>query len=245
LDSRETGATQLRQALAALTDQGSKLFVPFFQVLLAEIEAQEDAEGALTRIDEALTLAGESGEQWSDPFLHRLCGEILLKRDPANTVPAENAFLTAIVLAQQQKAQRFEVCAALSLGKLHHSTDRPADTHALLASALKNFSPTPEFPDVEQAQALLAALAKTDEVKNADASRERRLKLQTGYGQALMWSRGFGAEESKAAFIRARELVGAIDDATERFILRSVGRQPDTRRVRVGAEDCRDISGRR
>jgi aminopeptidase N len=174
-----------------------------------------------------------------------LCGEILLKRDPANTVPAENAFLTAIVLAQQQKAQRFEVCAALSLGKLHHSTDRPADTHALLASALKNFSPTPEFPDVEQAQALLAALAKTDEVKNADASRERRLKLQTGYGQARMWSRGFGAEESKAAFIRARELVGAIDDATERFILRSVGRQPDTRRVRVGAEDCRDISGRR
>jgi hypothetical protein len=32
-----------------------------------------------------------------------------------------------------------------------------------------------------------------------------------------MWSRGFGAEESKAAFIRARELATAIDNATERF----------------------------
>jgi len=53
-DGCETGATALRQALAALTDQGPKNFVPFYQGLLAEIEAQGDAEGALTRIDEAL-----------------------------------------------------------------------------------------------------------------------------------------------------------------------------------------------
>ena len=57
LDGHETGARKLRQALAAYTDQGNKLFVPFFQGLLAEIEAQGDAEGALTRIEEALALA--------------------------------------------------------------------------------------------------------------------------------------------------------------------------------------------
>jgi len=34
-----------------------------------------------------------------------------------------------------------------------------------------------------------------------------------------MWSRGFGAEESKAAFIRARELAAAIDNPTERFTI--------------------------
>jgi tetratricopeptide (TPR) repeat protein len=60
LDGRERGATGLRQALAAFTDQGNKLDVPFFQGLLAEIEAQGDAEGALTRIDDALALAGET-----------------------------------------------------------------------------------------------------------------------------------------------------------------------------------------
>ena len=43
LDGRETGATELRQALAAYTDQGSKFAVPFYQGLLAEIEAQDDA----------------------------------------------------------------------------------------------------------------------------------------------------------------------------------------------------------
>jgi predicted ATPase len=160
LDGRETRATQLRQALPAVTDQGGKLAVPvpFYQGLLAEIEAQGDAEGALTRIDEALTLAGETGECWSDALLHRLRGEILLKRDPANTAPVEDALLTAIAVAQQQRARSFELRAALSLAKLYHSTDRPADAHAVLASALKGFSPTPEFPEIAEAQMLLAAL---------------------------------------------------------------------------------------
>jgi tetratricopeptide (TPR) repeat protein len=62
LDDRETGALQLRQLLAAYTNQGNKLFVPFYQGLLAEIEAQGDPAGALTRIDEALALAGETAE---------------------------------------------------------------------------------------------------------------------------------------------------------------------------------------
>jgi class 3 adenylate cyclase/predicted ATPase len=158
LDGRETEATELRQALAAYVDQGNKIFVPFFQGSLAEIEAQGDAGGALTRIEEALALAGETGEHWSDAFLHRLRGEILLKGNPTNVAPAENAFLTAIAVAQRQKARSFELRAALSLAKLYHSTDRPADAHVVLASALMGFSPTPEFPEIAEAQTLLAAL---------------------------------------------------------------------------------------
>jgi class 3 adenylate cyclase/predicted ATPase len=159
LDGRETGATELRQALAAYTHQGNKVSVPFFQGLLAEIEAQGDAEGALTRIDEALALADDTGERWSNAFLHRLRGKILLKRDPANTAPAEDAFLTAIAVAQQQKARSFELRAALDLARLYSSTSRSANANALLASALKGFSPTPEFPEIAEAQMLLSALA--------------------------------------------------------------------------------------
>jgi len=159
LDARETGATALRQALAAFIDQGIKQFVPFFQGLLAEIEARDDAEGALTRIDRAVDLARATGEHWSDAFLHRLRGEILLKRDAANTAPAEEAFLTATAIAQQQKARSFELRAALDLAGLYNSTSRSADAHALLASALKGFSPTPEFPEIAEAQTFLAALA--------------------------------------------------------------------------------------
>ena len=159
LDDRKTGARELRQALAAYMDQANKLSVPFYQGLLAEIEAQDDAEGALTRIDEALALAGETGEHWSDAFLHRLRGEILLKCNPANTASAEDAFLTAIAVAQQQGARSFELRATLDVARLYNSTSRSADAHALLASSLKGFSPTPEFPDIAEAQTLLAALA--------------------------------------------------------------------------------------
>jgi predicted ATPase len=159
LDGRETGATELRQALAAVTDQGNKLWAPFYQGLLAEIEAEKgNAEGALARIDEALALAGETGERWSDAFLYRLRGAILLKRDPVNTALAEDAFLTAIAIAQQQKARSFELRAALDVARLYNSTSRSADAHALLASALKGFSPTPEFPEIAEAQTLLRAL---------------------------------------------------------------------------------------
>src|SRR5262249_11256815 len=122
LDGTETGAMQLRQALAGYIDQGNRQYVPFFKGLLAEVEAQDDAEGALTQIEEAIALAGETGERWSDAFLHRLRGEILLKRDPTNTAPAEDALLTAIAIAQQQKARSFELRAALSLARLYQSS---------------------------------------------------------------------------------------------------------------------------
>ena len=51
----------------------------------------------------------------------------------------------------------------------------------------------------------------------ASASANQRLKLQTSLGRALIWSRGYVADEARAAFIRARELATAIDDLNEQF----------------------------
>jgi predicted ATPase len=218
LGEREAGTAQLQRGLVALTELGTKGGAVLYpQGLFAEIEAQgQQVEGALARIDEALALAQQTGEHWSDAFLHRVRGEILLKRDPANTAPAEEAFLTAVAIAQQQKARSFELRPA-PLVKLYQSTGRAADAHAVLAPALEGFSPTPGFPEIAEAQTLLAELAETDEVKNAVALRQRRLKLQTSYGQALQWSKGYVAEEAKAAFKRAEELAAGTDNDAERF----------------------------
>jgi class 3 adenylate cyclase/predicted ATPase len=159
LVDREGGMTGLREALAAYLGQGNKLFVPLFQGLLAELETEGDhADGPLRRIDEALALANETGEHWTDALLHRIRGAILLKRDPAHTAPAEEAFLAAIAVAQAQKARSFELQAALALAKLYQSTNRPSDAHVVLAPALEGFAPTPEMPDIAKAQALLEQL---------------------------------------------------------------------------------------
>src|SRR5271157_3537029 len=104
-----------------------------------------------------------------------------------------------------------------TLAKLYQSTGRPAEAHAVLAPALEGFAPTPEMPEIAEAQALLAALAETEEVKAAEAQRQRRLHLQTAYGQAMMWAKGFAAEETRAAFSRATELTAKTDSFEDRF----------------------------
>ena len=70
------------------------------------------------------------------------------------------SFPTALSVAREQGAAQLRpVRAALSLAKLHQSDrTRPAEAHAVLEPALQGFSPTPEMPEITQAQALLAAI---------------------------------------------------------------------------------------
>ncbi len=124
---------------------------------LAEAEAGAgDPDCAVEILDEALAMVDRTGYRAFEADLHRVRGEILLKRDAANLAPAEDAFLTAIAVAKRQATRSFELRAALSLAKLYQSTARPADAHAVLAPALEGFEPTPEMPEIAQAQALLA-----------------------------------------------------------------------------------------
>jgi len=144
-------------------------------------------------------------------------GEILFKRDPANPGPAEQSLLTAIEIAGEQGSRSFGLRAALSLAELYQSTGRPAEAHAVLASALEGFSPTPEMPEIAEAQALLAALGEADEVKAEAAQRRRMTQLQLAYGNALIAARGFGAPQTTEAFARARQSAFGEQDAPERL----------------------------
>jgi class 3 adenylate cyclase/predicted ATPase len=218
LGDREGGLAAMRRGIAACHEMGNALFTTLFETALAEAEAEAGEIGAaLASIDHAVALTDRTGQRWSEADTHRARGEILLKREPANTAPAEEAFLTAIAVAQQQKARSFELRAALALAKLYQSTNRAADADAILAPALEGFTSTPEFPEIEEAQALLAELVETDEVKNTAEVRQRRLRLQTSYGQAMIHARGYSAPETAAAFRRARELTTGIEDPTARF----------------------------
>jgi class 3 adenylate cyclase/tetratricopeptide (TPR) repeat protein len=153
-------AAEFRCELAACSDQGATINMAFFQALLAQLETDMmAAETALKRIDDALDLAGQGDNRCYLSFIHRLRGEILLKRDPSNSGPAEDAFRTAIDVARQQSARSLGLQAALALAKLLRSTGQAAEAHAVLAPALKGFSPTPEMPEIVEAQALLPQLA--------------------------------------------------------------------------------------
>ena len=159
LGDRETGIAELRQALATYSAQGNKLVVPLYGGLLAELEAKgPGVEGALIRLDQALALAGETGERWSDALLHRIRGQILRKRDPANTAPAEAAYLTAIDIAQQQGVKSFELRAALDLARLWRDQGKPQQARELLAPVYGWFTEGFDTRDLKEAKALLDEL---------------------------------------------------------------------------------------
>ena len=107
--------------------------------------------------------------------------------------------------------------AALSLAKLYRAANRDADAHAVLAPAVEGFPPTQQFPELTEAQALLATLSESDAVKSGAARRQRRLQLQTSLGNALIWAKGQQAPETSAAFARARELANQVGDTAERL----------------------------
>ena len=214
---RNAGLVQMRAGVAQLAEREISLFSGLIRTELAQAEAESgEVDGSLLTLENALVYCEHIGQRWFDAEIHRIRGEILLKKHADSPAPAEDAYLAAIAIARRQKARSFELRAAHSLAKLYRLTGRPADAHAVLAPALEGFSPTPEMPEIAEAQALLAALAETEEVKGDQAQRRRMTQLQAAYGAALIAARGFGAPETTEAFARARESA-AGDDSLQRL----------------------------
>ena len=157
-DAPGGGLEDIRRGVEQLSKQNILLFDGLVKIALAEAEARAGDPGrAVAILDEALATVDHLGYRAFEAELHRVRGDILLQRDPASLAPAEEAFETAIAVAKQQATRSFELRAALALAKLYQSTGRPADAHAVLAPALEGFSQTPEFPEIGEALALLAA----------------------------------------------------------------------------------------
>jgi predicted ATPase len=155
----EGGTAAMRRSRASLIEQGGLALSPFFAGLLAGLEAEArrlDAASAL--VEETLTKAAQTGSHFSDSMLMRLRGDILLKRNPANHALIAEVFRTAIAIAKEQGARGYELLAALALAKLYQSTSRLAEAQAVLAPALEGFSPTPEMPEIAEAQTLLVTI---------------------------------------------------------------------------------------
>ena len=159
---RGTGPSALHESNGVLLKMGFRLCEPLFAACVAEAEANErNVEAALDILDHQLVETERSGQRWYDAELHRVRGELLLRRDPTETSLAEHSLLRAIEIARGQHARSFELRAALSLAKLYHATRRIEEARALLAPALVGFSEGPELPEVGEAKRLLAALEQT------------------------------------------------------------------------------------
>src|SRR5215469_14030806 len=155
----ESRLAEMRRGLAIVREQGNVWFLPSLEAALAEAEARAgETDAGLRRLDDALAELERTEQRWYEAELYRIRGEILLKRDPANTAVVEQSLQAAIAIAQSQQARSFELRAALPLAKLYRAANRDADAHAVLALAVEGFPPTRQFPELTEAQTLLAAL---------------------------------------------------------------------------------------
>jgi predicted ATPase len=133
--------------------------MPILTTVLAEAEALAgDMNAGLETIELALAATERQGERWFAAETNRIRGEILLKRDLGDTAPAEEAYRTAIAIAQHQKAQSFELRAAVSLARLWRDQGKPRQARELLAPVDGWFTEGLDTPDLKEAQALLDEL---------------------------------------------------------------------------------------
>lgn len=153
------GMARLQQGLAAWRSTGSQLIQPYFLALLAEaygITGQPDI--GLSMLHEALAMTKKSREHWYEAELYRLQGELLQQQEVRDVLQAERCFNQAPTIARHHEAKSLELRAAQSLCRLWQQQGKRQEAYDLLASVYEWFTEGFDTPDLQQAQALLAAL---------------------------------------------------------------------------------------
>ena len=154
------GIEQLQQGVLAYYATGAELFRPYWLALLAEAQGTiGEPETGLIVLTEALTVVDKTGTRWYEAELHRLKGELLLQRNSDNRTEAASCFQQAIAIAQNQQAKFLELRAATSLARLWQQHGKRQDAHDLLAPVYQWFTEGFDTADLQEAKALLDALA--------------------------------------------------------------------------------------
>jgi len=93
------------------------------------------------------------------PEAYRLQGALLLRQAAPDAAQAEACFQQALTIARQQQARSWELRAAVSLARLWQQQGQQAAAHDLLAPIYAWFTEGFDTADLQEAKALLEALA--------------------------------------------------------------------------------------
>ena len=156
----EAGMAQVRGGIAALRDTGAALFVPYLCTVLAEVCAHlgHTADG-LQALAEAHTLVEQHEERYWEAEICRLRGVLLLRQPDTSPVEAEAWLRRALDIARRQAAKALELRAAMSLSRLWQQQGKRQEASDFLAPIYHWFTEGFDTADLQEAKALLEALA--------------------------------------------------------------------------------------
>jgi predicted ATPase len=161
LTGRVSDATDmLIIGIAAGRTTGATLSMPLYLPRLARAHAElGQFEEAWRCIGEAMTLVETGKEKWCEAEVHRVAGEIELISPEPDAAKAEAHFERALAVARQQQAKSWELRAAMSMSRLWRDQGKLQQARELLAPIYGWFTKGFDTRDLQEAKALLLALA--------------------------------------------------------------------------------------
>jgi predicted ATPase len=152
------GVRIMESGIAEWRTSGAEYMVPYFSVLVAQVQLQAgrpDAAAAL--VQAAIQRVERSNERWFEPEVHRTAGLAHLQLAPHDPSRAERCFECALKAARQKSARLWELRAAIDLASLWLRDGKAAETRDLLAPIYAAFDDGLELPDLARAASLLDA----------------------------------------------------------------------------------------
>jgi predicted ATPase len=157
----EEGVVDLRNGLSDWRRIGSKFHGPYRLARVADgLLLTGDINGAQELLAEAVAIAKQTGEHWSDAELDRLAGMAKLRKPTPFFDPqtAEQHLRRAVDGARESGTRLIELRAATSLARLWGEQGRRGEARELLAPAYGWFTEGFDTADLKEAKALLDEL---------------------------------------------------------------------------------------
>jgi predicted ATPase len=114
----------------------------------------------LSALTAALAAADEHQIRPSEPEMHRLKGELLLRQDHSKAAEAQSCFERAIEIARRQSGKSLELRATMSLARLLAKQGRRDEARSMLAEIYGWFTEGFDTADLKDAKALLDELGR-------------------------------------------------------------------------------------
>jgi predicted ATPase len=128
-------------------------------LLAAAHKTAGQVEEGLAVVAEGMAFVAKTSERMGEADLHRLNGELLLTRTPADPAGAEASFRNALTVARRQSAKLYELRSATSLARLYQQQGRKQEARGLLAPVYDWFTEGFDTRNLKEAKTLLEELA--------------------------------------------------------------------------------------
>jgi predicted ATPase len=136
------------------------MWLPYFLTLLAEAYgASSQPDAGFRLLDETRTVMDSTQERFYEAEVHRVQGELVLAQAADQHAQAETCFQQALDVARRQQAKAWELRTAISLARLWQQQGKRGAARELLVPIYGWFTEGFDTADLQQAKALLEALA--------------------------------------------------------------------------------------